>query len=92
MKDWLRSTTFRKRIQISLILFTVVAVIMCGLTSYGIAVRVMEKNTYHFNQIAIDKSAQSIEEKLRKIRLAVLTFMSSDQFTHLMNSISGGEN
>ncbi|WP_442052164.1 sensor histidine kinase [Paenibacillus sp. 2TAB19] len=39
----------------------------------------------------IDKSAQGLEEKLRKIRLAVLTFVSSDQFNELIARANSGE-
>lgn len=92
MKKWLYSTTFRERIQLSLILFTMVAVVVCGGTSYLIASRVLENKSYSLNQGIIDKSAQSLEEKLRKIRLAVLTFMSSDQFNQLLKrTAKGGE-
>ncbi|RAI98336.1 two-component system sensor histidine kinase YesM [Paenibacillus pabuli] len=91
MRKWLYSTTFRKRIQLSLILFTVIAVIVCGGTSYFIASRVLENKSYSLNQGIIDKSAQSLEEKLRKIRLAVLTFMSSDQFNQLLKQTAKGE-
>lgn len=88
MMKWLYTTTFKTRIRISMVLLTVAALVVSGSTSYFIAAGILESKSYQLNQGMIDKSAQALEEKLRKVRLAVLTFMSSDQFNQLVLSTS----
>ncbi|WP_342561110.1 sensor histidine kinase [Paenibacillus sp. FSL R7-0345] len=91
MMKWLYTTTFKARIRISMILLTVTALVVSGSTSYFIAAGILESKSYQLNQGMIDKSAQALEEKLRKVRLAVLTFMSSDQFNQLILSTSSNK-
>ncbi|MBB3112143.1 two-component system sensor histidine kinase YesM [Paenibacillus phyllosphaerae] len=91
MRKWLYSSTFRKRIWLSISMFTAAALIVSGIISSTIASNILEKKSYSLNQGMVDKSAQALEEKLRKIRLAVLTFVSSDQFNQLIARASSGE-
>lgn len=91
MKKWIYSRTFRTRIWLSIILFTVSAVMVSGFISSFLALNILEKKSYSLNQAMIDKSAQALEEKLRKIRLAVLTFISSNQTGQILAQSLAGE-
>ncbi|WP_168121734.1 hypothetical protein [Paenibacillus sp. HB172176] len=90
MKKWIYGSSFKRRIWLSLVLFTVTAILISGGTSYYIASAIMGRKMNSLNQMVVNKSAQALEEKLRKVRLAVLTFMSSEPFQDVISN-SGSE-
>ncbi|WP_159885663.1 sensor histidine kinase [Paenibacillus puerhi] len=91
MKSWLYSSSFKTRVWLALVFFTLTAIWVSGTTSYYIASVMMERKAYALSQNTVNKSAQALEEKLRKIRLAVLTFMSSQSFNDVLTMASSKE-
>ena len=70
----------------------ILATWVTGLSSQYLASGIMERKTAELSQMMIDKSAQALEEKLRKVRLAVLTFMMSPPFENIARAVPEAEN
>lgn len=90
-KELLHHTSLRARIWISIILVAVPAIWITGLSTQYMASKHMQRKTAELSQTMIDKAAQAMEEKLRKVRLAVNTFMMSPSFEELLQSAPNEE-
>ncbi|MFB9279635.1 sensor histidine kinase [Cohnella cellulosilytica] len=82
----LHGTSFKTRLWIGMVAIVIVATFLTGLSSQYLASRLLEQKTAKLSQMMIDKSAQALEEKLRKVRLAVLTFMLSPPFDNILRA------
>ncbi|KRF06067.1 hypothetical protein ASG89_20210 [Paenibacillus sp. Soil766] len=91
VKPWQYKRSFKTRIWLSLVLFTVSAIFVSSTASYYIASGVVEKKAYSISQSMVNKSSQALEEKLRKVRLAVLTFMSNQMFVDVLSAAAANK-
>lgn len=89
MKTWIYRSTFRTRIWVSLVVFTVLSIVATGMSSYYFMARVLESKAIDLNQGITNKSAQALEEKLRTIRKSSLTFTLGEPFEKILQSIPG---
>lgn len=83
LRTLLHNTSFKTRLWLGIMSIVILATWATGLSSQYLASRIMERKTAELSQMMIDKSAQALEEKLRKVRLAVLTFMMSPPFENI---------
>lgn len=87
MKSWLYATSFKTRIWLSFILLVTVSLTISGLISHYVASNILERKAMELSQNMINKSAQALEEKLRKVRLSALTFTMNEPFNKLTDAI-----
>ncbi|MBD2868592.1 sensor histidine kinase [Paenibacillus arenilitoris] len=90
MKSWLYASSFKNRIWLSFVLFVSASVTIAGVTSYYAASRILENKAMALSQSMINKSAQALEEKLRKVRTSVSTFTMSEPFNRLTDIVRNG--
>ncbi|WP_168735395.1 sensor histidine kinase [Cohnella fermenti] len=86
MRAWMYSSSFRTRIWIALVAFTVVSIALTGISSYLIASRVIGSKATELSQNMINKSAQALEQKMKNIRISALSFMISDPMADIVNA------
>lgn len=89
MRTLLHNSTFKTRLWIGIVSIVILATWITGLSSQYLASRLLERKTAELSQMMIDKSAQALEEKLRKVRLSVLTFMMSPPFEDILRASPG---
>lgn len=87
MKSWLYASSFKTRLWLSFVLFITVSITISGLTSHYAASRILERKSMQLSQNMINKSAQALEEKLRKVRLSALTFTMNEPFQRLTEAV-----
>ncbi|MGE7823318.1 sensor histidine kinase [Paenibacillus sp. NPDC093718] len=87
MKSWLYATSFKTRIWLSFIILVTVSLTISGLISHYVASNILERKAMELSQNMINKSAQALEEKLRKVRLSALTFTMNEPFNKLTDVI-----
>ncbi len=91
MRTFLYRTSFKSRVWFSTMLITFVSIIVTGYASHYIATGQLEKKAAELGQLMIDKSAMALQEKLRKVRLAAVTFMISEPFENILRHKPSGE-
>ncbi|MBW4079848.1 sensor histidine kinase [Paenibacillus sp. S150] len=89
MRTLLHNSTFKTRLWIGIVAIVILATWITGLSSQYLASRLLERKTAELSQMMIGKSAQALEEKLRKVRLSVLTFMMSPPFEDILRASPG---
>lgn len=92
LRTLLYNTAFKTRLWLGIMSIVILATWVTGLSSQYLASGIMERKTAELSQMMIDKSAQALEEKLRKVRLAVLTFMMSPPFENIARAVPEAEN
>lgn len=85
----LHRSTFKTRLWTGIVSIVILAIWITGFSSQYLASRLLERKTAELSQMMISKSAQALEEKLRKVRLSVLTFMMSPPFEDILRASPG---
>jgi two-component system sensor histidine kinase YesM len=88
----LRRLSFKNRIQAVFICLLIFAVATTGGISYYIVSNVIEEQALKQSQDSLNKSAQVLDERLRKILVYMMTFTISQPFKELMADLSAQEN
>lgn len=83
--------SFRNKLTYAFLAVTILAVLVTGGLSYYIAAGILEDESLSLNQDSVDKSAQIMDEKLNKLMLVMMTFMISEPFKDMLESVSSGE-
>ncbi|MEK3837741.1 cache domain-containing sensor histidine kinase [Paenibacillus sp. FSL R7-0128] len=91
LRTFLHNSTFKTRLWIGIVSIVILAIWVTGVSSQYLASRLLERKTAELSQMMIGKSAQALEEKLRKVRLSVLTFMMSPPFEDVLRASPGTE-
>lgn len=66
-------TSFRMRIWIAAAFFLAVTVLFTGAFSYTVSSGVIERNAYELNRVAMEKTAQALEQRFHHVRMSVLS-------------------
>ncbi|SFB07657.1 two-component system, sensor histidine kinase YesM [Cohnella sp. OV330] len=91
MKQWLFRLSFKQRIWVSFAILTAAAVAVTGWASHAISSRIVEKNALQLRQDTINKSAQVLDEKLKKIVLSILSLKMSDPYQDMLRDTTSGD-
>ncbi|MFD2880273.1 hypothetical protein ACFTAO_37020 [Paenibacillus rhizoplanae] len=91
LRTLMHNSTFKTRLWIGIVSIVILAIWVTGVSSQYLASRLLERKTAELSQMMIGKSAQALEEKLRKVRLSVLTFMMSPPFEDILRASPGTE-
>lgn len=83
--------SFRQRIWYSFVTLMTVAIAATGWISYTISSRVLEQNALQLRQDTINKSAQVLDEKLKKITLSILSLKMSDSYQDILRDVSSND-
>jgi len=92
MKQLFYKLSFKQRIWISIVLLVCVAVSVTGILSYNIAAKEMKNNALQLSQNSLDKSAQALDDKLRKIIVSVMTITIDDAFIEMLKDVASSNN
>src|SRR5690554_3123397 len=85
--NFLYRLSFRKRILYSFILLIVLAVSATGFMTYLIARDIVIDNVAEQTQDTVNKTAQALDEKLRKMTIAILSMMMSEQYKDVVRDV-----
>jgi two-component system sensor histidine kinase YesM len=88
MRELLHGLTFKRRIWIAMVLLVTFSIAVTSTISYSIAAREMEGNAFRLSQNTLNKSADVLDENLKKILVSVLAVMISPPFTKMMEDAS----
>ncbi|MDQ0191749.1 cache domain-containing sensor histidine kinase [Paenibacillus wynnii] len=91
MSRLLHRLSFRQRIWYSFVTLMTVAIAATGWISYTISSRVVEQNALQLRQDTINKSAQVLDEKLKKIVLSILSLKMSDAYQGILRDVSSND-
>lgn len=87
MKSWVYGSSFKTRLWLSFVMLVTFSVAISGLTSHYMASRILERKAKNLSQGMINKSAQALQEKLRKVRLAALTVTMNEPFNRIEEAL-----
>lgn len=88
MSRLLHRLSFKQRIWYSFVTLMTMAIAATGWISYTISSRVVEQNALQLRQDTINKSAQVVDEKLKKIVLSILSLKMSDAYQGILRDVS----
>ncbi|RXZ81048.1 sensor histidine kinase [Paenibacillaceae bacterium] len=86
-----KTLSFRNKLKYAFLGITMMAVLVTGGLSYSISASILEKNSLTLTQDSVNKSARIVDEKLSKLMLIMMTFMISEPFKDLLESVSSGD-
>lgn len=86
-----RTLSFRNKLKYAFLGVTIMAVLVTGGLSYSISASVLEERSLTLTQDSVNKSARIVDEKLSKLMLVMMTFMISEPFKDLLESVSSGD-
>lgn len=86
-----RTLSFRNKLKYAFLGVTMMAVLVTGGLSYSISASVLEERSLTLTQDSVNKSARIVDEKLSKLMLVMMTFMISEPFKDLLESVSSGD-
>lgn len=84
---WLHKLSFKTRIRTAFMCMLIMAVTTTGGVSYYIVSNVMEEQALQQSQDTLNKTAQVLDEKLRKIQLYMMTMTMSQPFKDLLSDL-----
>ncbi|WP_342555857.1 sensor histidine kinase [Paenibacillus sp. FSL R7-0652] len=91
MNRLLHRLSFKQRIWYSFVTLMTMAIAATGWISYTISSRVVEQNALQLRQDTINKSAQVLDEKLKKIVLSILSLKMSDAYQAILRDVSSND-
>lgn len=83
--------SFRNKLKYAFLIVTIMAVLVTGGLSYYISAGILEEKSLTLTQDSVATSAQVVDEKLSKLMLVMMTFMISEPFKDLLESVSAGD-
>ncbi|MCI3921143.1 sensor histidine kinase [Paenibacillus sp. TRM 82003] len=83
--------SFRLKLNMAFLIITIMSILITGFFSYSITSNILERNALELTQDSVVKSAQSVDEKLGKLMLIMMTFMISEPFANMLEDVSAGE-
>jgi two-component system sensor histidine kinase YesM len=86
----LRKFSFRSKLRAAFLSVTILSILITGVFSYSITANILESNALKLTQDTVVKSAQTVDEKLRKLMLIMMTFMISQPFQDMLKDVSLG--
>jgi len=87
----MKTLSFRNKLKYSFLTVTIMAVLLTGGLSYYISAGILEEESLTLTQDSVMKSAQIVDEKLSKLMLVMMTFMISEPFKDLLESVAAGD-
>ncbi len=81
---------FRNKLIAAFMTVTLLSILMTGYFSYSITSGILEDNALKLTQDAVAKTAQTVDEKLSKLTVVMMTFMISQQFQSMLKDVSLG--
>lgn len=89
---FLNKAPFRNKLIAAFMTVTLLSILMTGYFSYSITSGILEDNALKLTQDAVAKTAQTVDEKLSKLTVVMMTFMISQQFQSMLKDVSLGNN
>jgi two-component system sensor histidine kinase YesM len=86
----LRKFSFRSKLRAAFLSVTILSILITGIFSYSITANILESNALKLTQDTVVKSAQTVDEKLSKLMLIMMTFMISQPFQDMLKDVSLG--
>ncbi len=87
---WISQAPFRNKLIAAFMTVTLLSILMTGYFSYSITTGILEDNALKLTQDTVAKTAQTVDEKLSKLSMVMMTFMISQQFKSMLKDVSVG--
>jgi two-component system, sensor histidine kinase YesM len=87
---WVSQAPFRNKLIAAFMTVTLLSILMTGYFSYSITTGILEDNALKLTQDTVAKTAQTVDEKLSKLSMVMMTFMISQQFQSMLKDVSVG--
>lgn len=87
---WISQAPFRNKLIAAFMTVTLLSILMTGYFSYSITTGILEDNALKLTQDTVAKTAQTVDEKLSKLSMVMMTFMISQQFQSMLKDVSVG--
>ena len=84
MRNRIYALSFGTRMWMTFMLLIAVSILATGWASHRIAADALQKNALKMSQDTVNKSAQVVDEKLRKIAVSIMSLMISDSYREVM--------
>lgn len=85
---FLNKAPFRNKLIAAFMTVTLLSILMTGYFSYSITSGILEENALKLTQDTVAKTAQTVDEKLSKLTVIMMTFMISQQFQDMLKDVS----
>lgn len=82
--------SFRSKLRAAFLAVAMLSILITGVFSYSITASIMQTNALKLTQDTVVKSAQNLDEKLKKLMLVTSTFMLSHSFQDMLRDASAG--
>jgi two-component system, sensor histidine kinase YesM len=86
----LNKVSFRNKLRTAFLSITILSILITSVLSYTITATILQNNALKLTQDTIVKSAQSVDEKLSKLMVVMMTFMISQPFQTMLKDVSVG--
>ncbi|MDF2936455.1 MAG: histidine kinase [Paenibacillaceae bacterium] len=81
---------FRQKLIAAFTAVTLLSILITSYFSYSITSKILEENALKLTQDTVAKTAQTLDEKLSKLTVVMMTFMISQQFQSMLKDVSLG--
>lgn len=90
MATFISKAPFRKKLIAAFMAVTLLSILITSYFSYSITSNILEENALKLTQDTVVKTAQTLDEKLSKLTVVMMTFMISQQFQSMLKDVSLG--
>ncbi|MFX3635874.1 MAG: sensor histidine kinase [Candidatus Pristimantibacillus sp.] len=87
LKHFYYGISFKRRLSSAFLLLIALSTAVVGFSSYTIASKELQKNTFESSQETVDKTRQIMDDKLYNVSKTVRSIMLSDAFNMVMHDV-----